>query len=93
MLAQAFYYMFNVCRLTNATGTQMATVSLYSQCFAATLREQRVAITLQTRWMANYFNGFTPDALENLFTMTGVNYVPVLMDAERVDEERMIIDA
>ena len=43
--------------------------------------------------MANDFDGFTPDALENLCTMTGVNYVPVLMDAERVDEERVIIDA
>ena len=93
MIAQAFYYMFNAYRLTNAMGTQMATVSLYSQYFAATLREQRVAITLQTRWMAADFQGFTPDALENLYAMTGVNYVPVLMDAERVDEERMIIDA
>ena len=93
MIAQAFYYMFNEYRLTNTTGTQMATVSLYSQHFAATLREQRVAITLQTRWMANDFDGFTPDALENLCTMTSVTYVPVLMDAERVDEERMIIDA
>ena len=43
--------------------------------------------------MASGLEGSTPDDLQSLHDMQDVNCTPVLMDAERVDEERMIIDA